>query len=82
MSDKPRRFRLNLVNAAEDVPRLVRAYGRACQGEFALVMRPREQRSLLVLVTREGARVWRSGDPPSSGQVRAEARVKGKRLVI
>jgi len=34
---KPKRFRLSLVNAAEDVPRLIRAYGRACMGEFALV---------------------------------------------
>ena len=59
---KPKRFRLNLVNAAEDVPRLVRAYGRACDGEFALVLRPREQRGVLVLVTKkDGARMWRSG---------------------
>ena len=34
------RFRLALVNAAEDVPRVIRAYGRACGGEFALVLRP------------------------------------------
>jgi len=59
----PRHFRLNLVNAAEDVPRLVRAYGRACDGEFALVLRPREQRGVLVLVTKkDGARMWRSGE--------------------
>ena len=51
-STKPKRFRLSLVNAAEDVPRLVRAYGRACMGEFALVLRPREQRGLLVLMTK------------------------------
>jgi hypothetical protein len=65
---KPKRFRLNLVNAAEDVPRLVRAYGRACDGEFALVLRPREQRGVLVLVTKtDGARVWRSGDGDAPG---------------
>ena len=28
----PKKFRLSFVNAAEDVPRLVRAYGRACDG--------------------------------------------------
>lgn len=80
---KPKRFRLSLVNAAEDVPRLVRAYGRACMGEFALVLRPREQRGVLVLMTKkDGARVWRAGDAPPSDQVRAFARVEGKRLRI
>jgi len=58
---KPRRFRLNLVNAAEDVPRLVRAYGRACDGQFSLLLRPRETRGLLLLLTKQGeARLWRS----------------------
>ena len=47
----PKKFRLSFVNAAEDVPRLVRAYGRACQGEFALVMRPPDQSAVLALVT-------------------------------
>ncbi len=75
---KPKRFRLSLVNAAEDVPRLIRAYGRACDGEFALVMRPRERRSVLVLMTkRDGARVWRSGDLPiDDGHERAQAEVE------
>ena len=60
---KPKRFRLSLVNAAEDVPRLVRAYGRACDGEFALVLRPPEGRGALVLVKKkEGAWSWRSGE--------------------
>lgn len=59
----PKKFRLSFVNAAEDVPRLVRAYGRACDGEFALVLRPTEGRGVLVLVRKkEGARVWRSGE--------------------
>jgi hypothetical protein len=58
-----KKFRLSLVNAAEDVPRLVRAYGRACDGEFALVLRPPEERGVLVLVTKkDGARFWRSGE--------------------
>ncbi len=58
-----KKFRLSLVNAAEDVPRLVRAYGRACDGEFALVLRPPEERGVLVLVTKkDGAKFWRSGE--------------------
>lgn len=60
----PKKFRLSFVNAAEDVPRLIRAYGKACQGEFALVLRPPDRRGLLVLVGKEGAAYWRSGDPP------------------
>ena len=60
---KPKRFRLNLVNAAEDVPRMVRAYGRACDGQFSLLLRPREGRGLLLLLTKAGdARVWRSAE--------------------
>jgi hypothetical protein len=59
---KPKRFRLAFVNAAEDVPRIVRAYGRACFGEFALVLRPTDSRGVLVRVTREGAWVWRADD--------------------
>ncbi len=63
MTDKPNRFRLSLVNAAEDVPRLVRAYGRARDGEFALVLRPLEERGALVLVKKkEGPWSWRSVD--------------------
>ncbi len=64
MAETPhKKFRLSLVNAAEDVPRLVRAYGRACDGEFALVLRPPEERGVLVLVTKkEGARFWRSSE--------------------
>jgi hypothetical protein len=61
----PKKFRLSFVNAAEDVPRLVRAYGRACQGEFALVLRPPEQRGVLVLVRKDGAMFWRSGASPA-----------------
>ena len=60
---KPKRFRLNLVNAAEDVPRMVRAYGRACDGQFSLFLRPREARGLLLLLTKQGdARMWRSDE--------------------
>lgn len=62
---QPRKFRLSFVNAAEDVPRLIRAYGRACEGEFALVMRPPEARGVLVLVTKkDGAFFWRGPSSP------------------
>jgi hypothetical protein len=57
-----KRFRLSLVNAAEDVPRLVRAYGRACFGEFALVLRPSERRGVMVRLNKEGAWTWRAGE--------------------
>jgi hypothetical protein len=62
MADAAKKFRLSLVNAAEDVPRLVRAYGKACQGEFAMVLRPPDQRGLLVLVRKDGAAYWRTHD--------------------
>ena len=51
----PKEFRLSFVNAAEDVPRLVRAYGRACQGEFAMVLRPAE---VNVFYEQSAALVW------------------------
>jgi hypothetical protein len=72
---RSKRFRLSFVNAAEDVPRLVRAYGRACAGEFALVMRPREGRSVLVLVTKAGARMWRSTDDGTDAPAVPEAAI-------
>jgi hypothetical protein len=74
---KPKSFKLSLVNAAEDVPRLVRAYGRACDGEFALVLRPTEERGVLVLVRKkEGALSWRSGSAAEhDSRHRAEAEV-------
>jgi hypothetical protein len=53
MSHKPKIFRLSFVGAGETLPRLVTAYGRACEGEFALVMRPTEQTAVLVLVTKK-----------------------------
>ena|GEM_PF-2410306 len=62
-----KRFRLSIVGADEDVPRLVRAYGRACQGEFGLVLRPPEQRGVLVLVTKkDGSFTWESDDDRDS----------------
>ncbi|MFK7931198.1 MAG: hypothetical protein AB8H79_23645, partial [Myxococcota bacterium] len=56
-----KRFRLNLVNAAEDVPRVLTAYGRACGGELALVLRPTEGEGVLVHITKAGAYAWTAG---------------------
>ena len=67
---KPRRFRLSIVNAAEDIPRLMRAYGRCCDGECALVLRPTEGTGVLVHILKDGsARFWKTpqgaqGDAP------------------
>ncbi len=61
---KPKRFRLNIVGPIEDQPRLLRAYGKACGGEAALVLRPTEGRGVLVLVSPEGAWKW---EPDSDG---------------
>ena len=62
-----KRFRLSIVGADEDMPRLARAYGRACQGEFGLVLRPPEHSGVLVLVTKkDGAFRWESGDKDDS----------------
>ncbi|MFH1464555.1 MAG: hypothetical protein ABIO70_09215 [Pseudomonadota bacterium] len=55
---KPKRFRLDIVGPIEDQPRLLRAYGRACGGEAALVLRPTEGRGVLVLVSKEGSWKW------------------------
>jgi hypothetical protein len=75
MSDaKTKRFRLSIVNAAEDVPRLIRAYGKACNGEFGLVLRPPEHRGVLVLIRKDGALMWKSGE--ADGRQRAKAVVQ------
>jgi hypothetical protein len=58
---KPERFRLQVLGADEDVPRLLLAYGRGCGGEVAFVMRPRDNTALLVhQVKKEPAKVWRT----------------------
>ena len=75
-SKRPERFRLSFVCPIEDQPRLIRAYGRACDGEFALVMRPSEGRAVLVLITKkDGAFLWRSGAGSDDGLVHAKATV-------
>ena len=77
-SPKSKRFALNIVGAIEDRPRQIRAYGRACGGEFALVMRPRERSALLVHLTKQGGHAWRSGQipPAAEGHLRARARLE------
>jgi len=55
---KPKRFRLNIEGPIEDQPRLLRAYGKACGGEAAMVLRPTEGRGVLVLVSNEGSWKW------------------------
>ncbi len=67
-SPKPKRFRLNIVGPIEDQPRLLRAYGKACGGEAALVLRPTEGRGVLVLVSKEGAWKWEQGQDGDSPQ--------------
>ena len=57
-----KRFRLSIVGADEDVPRLVRAYGRACDGEFGLVLRPPELAAVLVMVMKDGSAFFWKGD--------------------
>ncbi len=59
---RPKRFRLSIVGADEDVPRVLRAYGRACDGEFGLVMRPPEPFGLLVLIQKDGSATHWRGD--------------------
>lgn len=55
------KFRLNVTGADEDVPRLLLAYGRACGGEVAFVMRPRDNTALLIhQVKKAPAKVWRT----------------------
>lgn len=61
-----KRFRLHVVGGAEQVPRLLTAYGRACEGEVALALRPREGRGLLLLVTGGKAAVWEASSVADS----------------
>ena len=65
MATKRTEFRLSILGNTEDVPRLIRGYGRLISGEVALVLRPRERKALLVrLATAEEALVW-EGDGSS-----------------
>ena len=75
MSEK---FRLNIVGADEDVPRLLLAYGRGCGGEVALVVRPRDNIALLVhQVKKQPAKVWRCSS--GCGRTRLYQSQQGRR---
>lgn len=62
-----KRLPLKIVGAAEQVPRLLTAYGKAEGREWALVLRPTEGQGAFVLVGQEHARVWQAkgGDAPN-----------------
>jgi len=63
MATKRTQFRLSIVGNTEDVPRLIRGYGKLVSGEVAVVMRPAERKALLVrMATDAEALVWEAGD--------------------
>jgi hypothetical protein len=61
-------FRLSVVGDREDLPRMIRGYGKLTVGEVAFVLRPKERKALLVRIPTPGeALVWQSdaaGDFP------------------
>ena len=61
MATKRTQFRLSIVGNTEDVPRLIRGYGKLVSGEVAVVLRPAERKALLVrLATADEGLVWES----------------------
>jgi len=59
MATKRTQFRLSILGNTEDVPRMIRGYGRLVSGEVAVVLRPTERKALLVrLATPDEALVW------------------------
>ena len=57
----PEKFRLAITGADEDVPRILLAYGHACGGEVAFILRPRDGTGLLVhQIKKQPAKVWRT----------------------
>ncbi len=59
MATKRTQFRLSILGNTEDVPRMIRGYGRLVSGEVALVMRPAERKALLVrIATPDEALIW------------------------
>jgi len=74
MATKRTQFRLSILGNTEDVPRMIRGYGRLVSGEVALVMRPAERKALLVrIATSDEALVWENDG--SSDYLRAPERV-------
>lgn len=78
-----KRFRLSMINAAEDVPRLIRAYGRACDGEFALVLRPPQARGTLVLIqpVQKGGQSWKWSTEEGFAPTRPSEPIKASEAV-
>ncbi len=59
MATKRTQFRLSILGNTEDVPRMIRGYGRLVSGEVAVVLRPAERKALLVrIATPDEALVW------------------------
>ena len=59
MATKRTQFRLSILGNTEDVPRMIRGYGRLVSGEVAVVLRPTERKALLVrIATPDEALVW------------------------
>jgi hypothetical protein len=79
--EKPMKpVKLAIDNAADVVPRVISAQGKACGGEFGLVLLPRQAAGMLVHQKDGMAAVWRNdgvGDAPSapSGQTPAKPEV-------
>lgn len=65
-------IKLTFTNAAEDLPRLVTAYGRAWGGEVALVLRPVEATGLFAWASRGKGRLWKDQGSDSPEQPTAE----------
>ena len=59
MATKRTQFRLSILGNTEDVPRMIRGYGRLVSGEVAVVLRPTERKGVLVRIpTSDEALVW------------------------
>ena len=62
MATKPRRTSLRIDDPAEDVPRLITGGGKACGGEWGLVLRPTEGRGVLVLAGAANVAMWQGSE--------------------
>ena len=57
-----RPVKLNIDNPIDVVPRVISAQGKACGGEFGLVLLPRQGLGMLNHVAEGVARIWRPAD--------------------
>ncbi len=62
MATKPRSTSLRIDDPAEDVPRLITGGGKACGGEWGLVLRPTEGRGVLVLAGAANVAMWQGSE--------------------